>query len=518
MNNKLNDLIVISQKDIVGSINLLYDVKNYFSPNVQYIIVLLGYENENLIKLVSNIARVYYNKNMLDNICIIDIMCDSNNYIFNCYTGIPEINNTDVKYIRHLERKSINGKSIIYDEYDMLNKLCVYISHYSDSNYRVFFPYTKLALKSMSIEDIISTEYEFYNYSILEFMYPFISKIWSTMYIDRCIKTITNSYRWDTAICDEFIKLIRDNYTPYEYILFDIKEPLASLTRLIESVALIPKKDTIIKVIPYDANTINDINPLIEYIKEYYEYDNLELMDIYTKNLDIYDILSDLDLKNKYRIVIPYTSRYGFTYVKNSYFNHDITRLESIYNITVPNRNIHSEFCTINIYYNKRCLIELLKKYKYIDNSIIKSIKKSIESALVVDGEILSDEVKEHVKDLYDIFKEDEKEDTDKKSYCKIGGAKLINRLDKEFNKIENSDDTIISKEDYKRIVNSLKDKEDDVKPAKVSVHIENNDKQTENDTLQNNYLLQLVKEEGEKLLNLYELICKELSKEESDK
>ena len=369
----------------------------------------------------------------------------------------------------------------------------------------------------MSIEDIISTEYEFYNYSILEFMYPFISKIWSTMYIDRCINTITNSCRWDTAI-DEFIKLIRDNYTPYEYILFDIKEPLASLTRLIESVALIPKKDTIIKVIPYDANTINDINPLIEYIKEYYEYDNLELMDIYTKNLDIYDILSDLDLKNKYRIVIPYTSRYGFTYVKNSYFNHDITRLESIYNITVPKRNIHSEFCTINIYYNKRCLTELLKKYKYSDNSIIKSIKKSIESALVVDGEILSDEVKEHVKDLYDIFKEDEKEDTDKKSYCKIGGAKLINRLDKEFNKIESSDDTIISKEDYKRIVNSLKDKEDDVKPAKVSVHIENNDKQTENDTLQNNYLLQLVKEEGEKLLNLYELICKELSKEESDK
>ena len=114
MNNKLNDLIVISQKDIVGSINLLYDVKNYFSPNVQYIIVVLGYENENLIKLVSNIARVYYNKNMLDNICIIDIMCDSNNYIFNCYTDIPEINNTDVKYIRHSERKSINGKSIIY--------------------------------------------------------------------------------------------------------------------------------------------------------------------------------------------------------------------------------------------------------------------------------------------------------------------------------------------------------------------------------------------------------------------
>lgn len=516
MDNKLNDLIVISQKDIVGSINLLYDVKNYFSPNVQYIIVLLGYENENLIKLVSNMAIQYYSKNMLDNICIIDILCDSSNYIFNCYTGIPEINNTDVKCEKHLERKSISGKNIIYDEYDMLNKLCIYISRYRDSNYRVFFPYTKLALKSMS-DIIIFADHEFTNYiSILEFMYPFISKNWSTISVDRCINTIFNIFKWD-IIGNEFIKFIRDNYTPYEYILFDIKEPLASLTRLIESVALIPKKDVIMKVIPYnaDTNTINEISPLVSYIKEYYDYDNLELMDIYTKNLDIYDILSDLELelKNKYMIILPYTSRYGYTYIKDSYFNHDITRLESIYNISVPNRDIQSEFCTINIYFNRLCLTELLKEYKYSDNSIIKSIKESIESAIVVDDEILSAEVKGYVKDLYYIFKKDEKEDTNEKSHF-IEEDKLINKLDKEFNKIENTDD-VSKEEDYKRIVNSLEDK-DGAKPAKVSVHIENNDKQIEDDTLQNIFSqIDNMKEEIEKL---YELVYKELVKEEFDK
>lgn len=528
MNIKLNDFIVISQKDIVGSIRLLYNLKIYFNPNINYTIVILGYENENLIKLVSNIAMTYYEANMINNIQVVDVSYYGHfSYNFKCYTGIPGMKN--VKFGNHDPGvKKILYKDELFTEYYMLNILKEFINRYSIT--RVYFPYSQYDLKYMSIQDILTTvniyQDKLYNNNFIsEYIFPYINtKIWSMTKIANCKTIISNSCKSDLELGNKFIKILKDNYTLYEYILFDTRETLASLTSLIDAVTeQISHGNKIkIKIIPYDTDNdsykFKEINELVSSIKDHYDYNNdIEFIDIDTKDKSIYDILSDLKLKNNYKIILPYTSEHGFRYIKDSYFKHDEITLESIYNIIVPNRELSCELCTINTDTNKLCLTELLKKYKYSDNSIIKSIKKSIELASAVDGENLSDEVKEHVKDLYDIFKKDEKEDTDKKSYYMIGGAKLINRLDKEFNKIENSDDTIISKEDYKRIVNSLEDKEDDVKPAKVSVHIENNDDQTEDDTFKK-ISLQFDKVKEELLLKLYEIFYKELIKEESDK
>lgn len=521
MNNKLNDLIVISQKDIVGSIKLLYNLKAYFNPNIDYTIVVLGYENENLINLVSNIAKEYYKSNMLDNIEVVEVShYDDLNYNFKFYAGIPGMKN--VKYNRKSNKKRILNKDALYTEYYMINTLKEFINHYSIT--RVYFPYIQYDLKCMSIEDILNSENRYRNENfnnISEYIFPYIStKMWSTLDITNCKTVINNSCRWDTGIGTKFIKEIKDNYTLYEYILFDTREPLASLTSLIERLQYAPNKKTAkkIRVIPYDAdkNKFKEISELVLSFKDYYRYNDMELMDIDTKDKSIYDILSNLELKNRYIIILPYTSDHGYSYVKDSYFGHNETRLESIYNIIIPNRDMISELFTIDTNMNKLCLIELLKKYKYSDNSIIKSIKDPIcELAPVVDSENLPDKVKKHVKDLYYICNEDEKEDTNEKLHCRVED-KFINRLDEEFNKIKNSDDTIVSKEDYKRLINSLKD-EDVAKPAKVSVHIENNDKQTEDNTLQN-ISSQIDKMKEEILLKLYERIYKELIKEESDK